>query len=190
MLGSLIVLQECGACAFDTFYFYEDGAGDRLRNEFTSSPGRCVLAAIRNADALRGAQSAIPRGKVALTQGYAPFDDLVKYCDYGSLGFSTSEKTDNCTINSCSGYGYYEFFRNWEGSRVEENPFCWKNVTFPIPCKKTHVALGSDGALRPVTQLNEDNEWDGAVYECCPQITNFCNEQPPVEATRKLRTFP
>lgn len=190
------LLQECGHCPFGVYYHYEDGTDNRFRPEW-NAPGECVLAAIRDDESRRGAQAAIPPGQVAITQGYILLDDFVKYCH------TDNEHTDDEVITSCDKYHYSEFFVNFEDSIPPTDPKHWKGIDFPIPYGRIHVGIGSDGALRPVNQLNieetnatspdefeEDGMYDGAVYECCPTLSQICENNPPADATRIQSNFP
>lgn len=171
--------KECGECPYDTFWHFEAGTADRLKTEFFSAPGQCVLAAIRDEVARVGAMTAIPKGSVALTQGYVPIDDYVKWCKWAN------DKTDEEAIKNCDGYKWNEFFVNWEDSHVVSDNKCWTNVTFPVESNRVHAAIGGDGLLRAVSQLAgsvEAGGYDGAVYECCPTLTQICERAPPAES--------
>ena len=73
-------------------------------------------------------------------------------------------------------------FKNFDGSRVITDDDCWVDIDLPIPDGVIHAAIGSDGLLRPVLQWQSDPEqdfyFDGAVYECCPDIDDVCNVEP------------
>ena len=131
----------------------------------------CVLAAIRDDESRAGAGYAIPKGKVAITQGYFPIDDYLKYCEFND------PKSDEGVVRNCDDYHYTEFFVNYEDSHVPDDTDCWVNATFPLPAGLLNVAIGSDGLLRPVSQVETDT-YDGAVYECCPRHEEVCNVVP------------
>ena len=134
------------------------------------------MAAIRDKESRRNAQYAIPEGLYAITQGYFDIDDYLEYCHFDD------EDTVDGMVVACE-YDYNEFFENWEDSDVPHDRDYWDSdfLDFPMKDGILNVAIGADGLLRPVSQLNTDGDeggYDGAVYECCPDIDDICNEEP------------
>jgi hypothetical protein len=136
------------------------------------------LAAISDDESRRGAQYAIPPGKIAATQGIFPIDRYIKDCHFDG------EKTMMGNVTGCDN-DYSVYFDNVDGSTVPDDTDCWVNISFPIPAGALYAALGSDGLLRPVKGYSTDTEdfgIDGAVYECCPDIRDVCNVEPEEKA--------
>ena len=135
-----------------------------------------MLASIRDKESLKGAQYALPPGKIAITQGFFPVEDLVHYCKFDN------EKTEEELITECPGsktdYDFNEFFVNFEGSTVPKDDHHWTNVSYPIERGRVHVAIGADGLLRAVAQWDTDS-YTGAIYQCCPALNRVCNVPPP-----------
>ena len=147
----------------------------------TKEPTTCVLAAIRDHEARRGAQYAIPDGMVAITQGYFPIDDYIEFCSF------EDSKSQDGEVEFCED-SYENYFVNFEGTDVPADSDCWTSAvdleTRDIPDGAIHVGIGSDGLLRPVQNWNRDTEnsefaWDGAIYECCPFINEICEIEIP-----------
>ena len=146
-----------------------------FHGEFTSPPRDCVLAAIYDIDSIRGAQYAIPEGKIAITQGYFQVDDYIDHCHFDDAD------TDNGTVTDCDD-PYYEYFRNYDGSHVPDDDDDWveEEVEFPMDDGKLIAGMGSDGLLRPI-KITDTDSYDGAVFECCPQIKYVCNVEPEAD---------
>lgn len=139
----------------------------------TDFPDSCVLAAIRDDDARAGAQYAIPPGLIAITQGYFPIDDYLHEC------FFDDQKSDEGKVKYCKD-DYEDYFVNYEDTDVVDDGDCWKIPDYKFDAGAILAAIGSDGKLRPVKAWDRDTAnskfgWDGAVYECCPQVFEVCN---------------
>ena len=136
---------------------------DFHKNFIRDPPQDCVLAAIRDEDARRGAQYAIPNGKIAITQGYFPIDDYEEGC------IVKDDKTLNGTVSGCHEV-YWSYFKNFEDTDVVDDKECWDQTIdyHNIPDGLVWAAIGADGLLRPVLQ------WSDMVYD--PEV-----EDPPQE---------
>ena len=177
--------QDCGECDYEVFYYYEElRSDDYLFDALDVPANNCALAAIYNQESRRGAQYAIPEGKIAITQGFFPIDDYIDDCHFDD------EKSDDGEVTGCEDPGYNDMFKNFDGSRVITDDDCWVDIDLPIPDGVIHAAIGSDGLLRPVLQWQSDPEqdfyFDGAVYECCPLEEEICAVNAPVETRRGL----
>lgn len=164
----------CTECPIETVFWYQDTSNtDYYWETARDFPERwCTLASIRNEKDRRGAQYAIPAGKVAITQGHIPMDDYLKWCEF------ENQDSDEGIVTGCDKYGYEEFFKNYEDSSVLDDTDAWTGIDFPLPAGQIHLAIGSNGTLRPVSQLNVDGEtlggYDGGIYECCPTPFEKC----------------
>lgn len=134
------------------------------------------MAAIRDEDSRKGAQFAIPDGKVALTQGRFPIDLYLSECL-----FSNATETEGQVTECLSPYESY--FENMEGTSVPSDN--WVVPAYPFDDGATSSAIGADGILRPVKSWVVGSAvpygFDGAVYECCPLAATVCNVVPVVE---------
>ena len=95
------------------------------------------------------------------------------------------EKTVDGQVLGCH-MNYESYFVNYEGTLVVDDPHCWDVPAYSFDDGVLYVGIGSDGILKAVKQTlsgtTDDFGYDGAVYECCPEATDICNEvlPPPV----------
>ena len=142
-----------------------------MNGVLTSPPTDCALAAIRDEESRRGAQYAIPPGKIAITQGVFPVSDYISECH-----FEKQDSADNATVTGCDG-DYQSYFINFDGSEVLSSLEAWVELEYPLDAGRIFAAIGADGLLRPVIQHSSsgvDFGYTGAVYECCPDDADVC----------------
>jgi hypothetical protein len=158
----LFVQQHCEECdKFESYYTYE--SKDDFYDALTKGPNDCVLAAIRDKESYYSAKFAIPEGKFALTQGFLEIEEFLDNCHI----------EDHIVIGCDDHYNELDW-ENLEETNVPSEDDIWSDIDFPIPAGQLNLVLSWDGFLYPVASWNS-SAFDGAVYECCPDIDDVCN---------------